>query len=296
MTFIGHGIYYIQHAHVANVEMALANRGSAADGTRVIAWRSDEAGHDHMWLVEPVSKEADTYTIRNLLTGTYVDLHGSSSANGTPIEGWRKNDKDNQKWIIKKEESDGRRWKLQCKATGTFMDLLNGGGSGTPIQGWTGQWSDGTGPGHQHWLFQRISETSASILRSSSVIGVDFTSYQADGLYLIPTREQLSSILQNSKLTQMQWRDEIFDYDDFATVFKAEVAKWGNTSFKADGFAVLCGIMFGTKVNPETHKLENHAFNWTLDRGDNFGIIFLEPQNGQYSEDAWRYKAYFGFF
>ncbi|KAK7691007.1 hypothetical protein QCA50_006110 [Cerrena zonata] len=291
MSFVGLGIYHIRHANVANVRMALANSGSADIGTAVIAWRDDNDAYDHMWLVQPVPNEADTYTIRNLSTGTYADLSGSSPKNGTHVIGWSKNGANNQKWIIKKDGSDGSRWKSQNKATGTFMDLYGGGGSGTNIVGWEGSWTNGNG--NQQWLFERLSVTASNVndsLKISHVIRQDFKSYLEDGLYLIPTKEQLSSILQNSGLTKTKWRTDIFDCDDFATVLKAEVSKWGNVSFKADGFAVLCGMMFGSKDSAA------HAYNWTLDRTDNLRIWFLEPQNGQYSEDAWGYKGYFGLF
>ncbi|KAJ7727990.1 hypothetical protein DFH07DRAFT_969990 [Mycena maculata] len=113
---------------------------------------------------------------------------------------------------------------------------------------------------------------------------------QADGLYLVLPQERLLKILNNSGVPKKTWRDQIFDCDDFAMVFKAEVGKWGDKTFKADKFAILCGIMFGTKGK------EGHAYNWTLDSKDLNTVIFFEPQTGEFSRNAWNWKAYFGLF
>ncbi|KAJ7727991.1 hypothetical protein DFH07DRAFT_782318 [Mycena maculata] len=84
--------------------------GSSDDGRTVICWNSGDDYDDHMWLIQPVPSESETFTIRNLKTGTYMDLSG----------GFHKtNPGKNQKWIIRKEETDGSRWKIQNKAAGT---------------------------------------------------------------------------------------------------------------------------------------------------------------------------------
>ncbi|KAK7685807.1 hypothetical protein QCA50_011153 [Cerrena zonata] len=290
MSFAGRGIYHIVHAHVPNVRMALGNKGSCADNTPIIVYDTNNNCYDHMWLVEPITDEADIYTIRNLSTGSYMDLSQSSSRNGASLVGFHKNSQDNQKWNIGQEESNSGWWKIQSKATGTFLDLLYGGGSGTPVQGWHGSWSDSrASPGHQHWVFKRLSETSVgvrTILQSNPIIRMDFGSLRADRVYLIPTREELKSIWQASGLGKTKERS--VDIDELCTMFRAEVFKWRCSTFKADGFTLLCGTMFGTKNNA------TYACNWTLRRDDFARMIFFKPQNGAISEDAWAYAAYFG--
>lgn len=75
----------------------------------MVAWSNKDDYYGHMWLVEPVQNQADTFTIRNIVTGTYMDLNGAND--NTAITGKRNSGTDNQKWIIKKEVSDGSRWK-----------------------------------------------------------------------------------------------------------------------------------------------------------------------------------------
>ena len=42
--------------------------------TNVVVWDDGTPRYDHLWLIEPVKNGADTYTIRNLYSGTYMDL------------------------------------------------------------------------------------------------------------------------------------------------------------------------------------------------------------------------------
>ncbi|KAI0664078.1 Moa, A lectin from the mushroom marasmius Oreades in complex with the trisaccharide Galgalglcnac [Cubamyces menziesii] len=290
MTFSKDGIYHIEHAHVA-VRIALAE-GSNIDETPVIAWSIYDDYLDHMWLIQSVSGEADTYTIRNTVAGTYMDLTKGLTENGTAIIGFQKvKPGDNQKWIIKKESSATGYWKIQNKAT--FVDLLNGGSSnGTKIVGWEGSWDDSTSLGHQHWTFSPQSlpgHEIHTILKANTYLRQDFKSYETDGMYLILSRARLQEIWNKSGLSSRKWREEIFDCDDFSFVYKSEVAKWGDNHFKADGFAIICGIMFGTNSNAA------HAYNWMIDPADHSDIIFFEPQRNVFKEDP-GYKAYFGVF
>jgi 3-polyprenyl-4-hydroxybenzoate decarboxylase len=45
----------------------------------LIAWDASINAYDHMWLVESVAE--NIYTIRNLYTGTYMDLDVGMSSN-----------------------------------------------------------------------------------------------------------------------------------------------------------------------------------------------------------------------
>ncbi|KAI0664074.1 Moa, A lectin from the mushroom marasmius Oreades in complex with the trisaccharide Galgalglcnac [Cubamyces menziesii] len=296
MTFNKDGIYRIEHAHVA-VRIALAAH-SSEDGTPVIAWNVNDDYLDHMWLIKSVPDEPDTYTIRNTVAGSYMDLSASSAEDGTPIIGFHKTDPgENQKWIIKKETSGTGYWKIQNKASKTFVDLLDGGSSdGTKIVGWQGSWEDGPPPGHQHWTFSPqslLGHEVHTILKANPYLRQDFKSYLADGMYLILSRERLQDIWRNSELPSRHWREEIFDCDDFAFVYKSAVAKWGDEQFKADGFAIVCGVMFGTRVHEG--EVDGHAYNWVVNPEDHSAIVFFEPQNNTFMDDP-GYKAYFGVF
>ncbi|KAI0324626.1 Moa, A lectin from the mushroom marasmius Oreades in complex with the trisaccharide Galgalglcnac [Cubamyces sp. BRFM 1775] len=293
MTFNKDGIYRIEHAYVP-VRIALAAH-SSDDGTPIIAWNVNDDYLDHMWLIKSVPGETDTYTIRNTVGGSYMDLTGSSAEDGTPIIGFHKTSPgENQKWIIKKETSGSGHWKIQNKATHTFVDLLNGGSSdGTKIVGWQGSWNDGTSLGHQHWTFSPqslLGHEVHTILRANPYLRQDFKSYKADGMYLILSRARLQEIWRNSGLSGRRWREEIFDCDDFAFVYKAAVAKWGDDQFKADGFAIICGTMFGTNA-----RNEGHAYNWMINPDNHSAIVFFEPQNNSFMDNP-GYNAYFGVF
>ena len=47
--------------------------------TPVIAWTISDDFLDHMWLIKSVPDEPDTYTIRNTVAGSYMDLSASKS-------------------------------------------------------------------------------------------------------------------------------------------------------------------------------------------------------------------------
>ena len=43
----------------------------------MVGWNVKDDYLDHMWLVEAVAGEIDTYRIPNIVSGTYMDLTGS---------------------------------------------------------------------------------------------------------------------------------------------------------------------------------------------------------------------------
>ncbi|KAI9058897.1 carbohydrate-binding module family 13 protein [Trametes sanguinea] len=104
------GIYHINHAYVP-VRIALAGH-SSEDGTPVIAWSIMDDCLDHLWLIHAVPGEDVTYTIQNAVSGTYMDMRGSSAADGTLVIGFQKRTPgENQKWIIRPEASGSGHWK-----------------------------------------------------------------------------------------------------------------------------------------------------------------------------------------
>ncbi|KAI0664077.1 Moa, A lectin from the mushroom marasmius Oreades in complex with the trisaccharide Galgalglcnac [Cubamyces menziesii] len=291
MSFKGDGIYRIQNGYVP-MRIALTDH-SSADKTPVIGWDIKDDFLDHMWLITSVSGEANTYYIRNIYAGTYMDLANGSSANNTPVIAFHKaSPGESQKWIIKLETSGSGHWKIQNKGAGTFVDLYRG---GPKIVGWEGYWDERKLPsmGHQLWDFypqSLLGHEIHTILEANPYLKLDFKSYISDGMYLILDRTRLQAIWRNSGLSDRKWREEIFDCDDFSFVYKSEVAKWGDSSFKADGFAIICGVMFGTNAVGQ-----GHAYNWMISPEDHSAIVFFEPQNNTFMENP-GYKAYFGVF
>ncbi|KAF8646499.1 hypothetical protein AX16_007176 [Volvariella volvacea WC 439] len=259
----GRGIYYIMNASAPVRIGLIPEQNPTVPGTTLVRWEPVDKD-DHMWLIEPVDGQADTYTIRNVLTGAYMDLNA-----GTPAEAvistsaWTAG--DDQKWII---TQCGEFYKIKNKASNYFADLRNGGrANGTPIVGVV----DGPSS-HQLWNFRILSCTSSQVrdaLTQSPYITTEFKEFNADTLYLILPRDKLSAVWRGTSLCFTKWRKEIFDCDDFATVFKAE--------------------MYGE------NESSRHAYNWTLDLNDRSTVIFFEPQNGRFSNDI-GYNAYFGLF
>ncbi|KAI0787762.1 hypothetical protein C8Q74DRAFT_1366583 [Fomes fomentarius] len=283
--FLGHGIYHILNAVTVGVRIALANNGkpvtsSSVDGTAL----------------------PDTFSIINIVSGTHMDQTGGSGANGTPVIGYHGTGNDNQKWIIRQAggSNNGSSWKIQSKATETFVDLFGGfPADGTAIEAFNGSWTDGNG--HQLWTFEPLSLKGQDTLVASAALSQDFKNYLPGGFrlffpaatvrrYLLLQQDTLTKIWGDSGIGKNSLRNWIFDYDAFATVFKGEVAKWGAATFKANGFTILCGMMFARQLGAE------HAYNWVVDVQDRTSVVFFDPRTGQFSADAGGYEAYVGLF
>ena len=83
-----------------------------------------------------------TVTITNIGTGTYVDLSGGSTIDGTKIQGWSNalsgDYQKNQCWRFEKDDNVPNAWKI-TNANGVLCMTLSRNGSnadGTPIEGW----------------------------------------------------------------------------------------------------------------------------------------------------------------
>ncbi|KAF4575264.1 hypothetical protein EYR40_004999 [Pleurotus pulmonarius] len=264
MTFIGKGIY-----------------------AKVIGYHSWKDLPDHMWLIEPVEGSNDTFTVRNLASGNYLDLTDGSKTDGASVYCRASAGGNNQKWIIKRDEHQEPRkeslWKMQNEAS----------------KRWQGSWTEAESIGRtRQWIFECISQTTSQIrttLNASPYIQQNFPSFNGDELYLVLSSERLYAIWEGTDLGSTQSRVEIFDSDDFALVFKAEVAKWGNKTFKADGFGILCGMMFSSKAD-NNGKAISYAYNWSLEVKDPSKVVFFEAHNGKISHEVDGYKAYFGLY
>ncbi|KAK0187511.1 Moa, A lectin from the mushroom marasmius Oreades in complex with the trisaccharide Galgalglcnac [Armillaria mellea] len=290
---ISRGIYQIENVGVP-LAMDLHN-GSSADGTAINGWGFGDGtklNDNKLWLVEPVTDKADTFTVRNLIAGTYMDLYGGSSADQTPIYGWHRTGLLNQQWVIK-HSADNQSYKMMNVESGTFADLYNGGSTdGTRIYGWGGTFNT-SGP-HQCWKFRRLSLSSAEVrmvIKKSPYLDTDYKGYQADGLYLILPRYHWQEIWNTTGLRNKKWRNKIFDCDDFALAMKAAVAEWGNDKWRADGFAIFCGLMFGIS---QTNPNDAHAYNFTISEDHN-RVVFFEPQTNEFMDNI-GYNAYLAFY
>ncbi|KAK0222948.1 Moa, A lectin from the mushroom marasmius Oreades in complex with the trisaccharide Galgalglcnac [Armillaria nabsnona] len=282
---LSRGIYQIRNAGVS-VAMDLHD-GSSVNGTAIAGWQigegSDFSWHQ-LWLLEPVYRKTDTFTVRSLIAGSYMDLANGWSANETPIIGWHRTG-TNQEWIIK-QSAGNQSYKMKNYKTGTFADLNTGGSSnGTPIHGCQGSdFHVRDNNFHQCWLFKRMSLSSAEIrmiIRSNPDLVRDYKSYQVDGEYLILPRNIWGEIWNSTDLRDKNRRREIFDCNDFALVMKAAVAQWGTNEWRADGFAIFCGLMPGrSQSNPR----EGQAYNFTIS-DDHSGVVFFDPQTNEFMDN-----------
>ncbi|KZV65628.1 carbohydrate-binding module family 13 protein [Peniophora sp. CONT] len=275
------GVYYIEHAHVP-VRMAMST-DSSNPSVPVVGWSVNDDILDHMWLITPVSGEKNTYHIRNLVTGTYMDLDRGSSGDGAAITGYYPwEPAENQKWIVK-QVKEGI-WKIQNKKSKTFADLLNGGSAnGTKIVGWKGDW-DYKSSDRQNWTFNRqsgiIDGDMKDIITYNQLIGQNVQSFAPNRIYLTLSKDRLREIWRYSGLqdNSSRRRPDVFDEDALSFVYKSEVAKWGNSQFKADRFTIFCGVIYGSDSQGG-----RCACNWVIkDRK----IIFFDPSTGAFSDDA----------
>lgn len=63
--------------------------GNSTDGTKCQGWAlsDSELIYDQQWLISDTEVDG-VYTLRNLRSGTYLDLSDGSSTNGTKVQGW----------------------------------------------------------------------------------------------------------------------------------------------------------------------------------------------------------------
>lgn len=81
--------------------------GSSTDGTKVQGWEklTSELTYDQQWLISEVSGSTGVYTLRNLRSGTYLDLNEGSNTDGTKVQGWEMiSDDKAQQWTISDSE------------------------------------------------------------------------------------------------------------------------------------------------------------------------------------------------
>ncbi|KAK0193272.1 hypothetical protein F5146DRAFT_1029860 [Armillaria mellea] len=278
---LSRGIYHIRNAGAPELAVDLHNgsndNAQCFVGTAIAGWQFDDGiNWNQLWLLEPVYRKADTFTVRSLIAGSYMDLSGGWRDNNVPIIGWRRTG-TNQEWTIK-HSAGNQSYKMKNYDTGTFAILKTGGSSnGTPICGYQGSdFHVRDNDFHQCWSFKRWSLSSADIkliVERNSHLARNYKSYQVDGEYLILPRTLWGEIWNSTGLRDKDRRREIFDSNDFALVMKAAVAQWGTNKWRADGFAILCGLVL--ERSPENNHRERHAYNFTIS-DDHSGVVFFE--------------------
>ncbi|KAI0425939.1 carbohydrate-binding module family 13 protein [Xylaria sp. FL1042] len=114
--------------------------GNTDNGTPLIGYQF-HGGANQQWKLERVDNGPvwPTWKLRNVQTGTYVDLDDGKSANGTAIQGWQKLENNNQLFRLISADPMGRAIMIQNVASGTYIDLFNGNSANlTKITGWAG--------------------------------------------------------------------------------------------------------------------------------------------------------------
>ncbi|KAE9400009.1 hypothetical protein BT96DRAFT_993465 [Gymnopus androsaceus JB14] len=290
------GVYSISNAK-AKIVLDL-DGGNSANRTKIQAFQKFGFNElytlNQLWLVQKIEGATNVYSLRNLRSGTYMDMSldsGSESANGNLVYGYEAGGTqgatphENQQWEAIK---DGVFYKLRNVSGGTFLELPNGNDqNGTRIHTW-GAASYGN-RANQLWGFERRSRSAEEIrtaLDNTRHKSTDFKSYPVDEIYFVLDKAFHTQI-RDANLKSFVLRSQIFDCDDFAWVHKAGVAKWGYENIKADGLSILCGFIVGSTTD------EGHANNWTLS-DDLSSILFFEPQNGEFLLD--NYAAAWGIF
>jgi len=282
----------IKYGH--NTSTALVHTiGAAIDGYL----NGNEEYLDQMWLIEPV-KDENTYTIRNINSGGYMDL--GSNTDGTNITGQTNPGKESQKWIISKNTRDSTRWKIQNKVHKTFVALRN-------QRDIIGTWGDvtTTSDRHEGWKFECFSITSKEVdtLMRDSHFGNAYHR-TSDQLYFLLSRDKILEIFRNANVGNRQWKHELYDSDDFAFVAKHQFAEWGNATLRKAKdeekgtpgrrealFGIQCGIVFGKKM--ENGKKVKRAYNFFIERKTNQLVLFNPRGNGEFMDNDGGLKVYF---
>ncbi|KAH9482059.1 hypothetical protein JR316_0004154 [Psilocybe cubensis] len=264
--------------------------GNSENGTQCQLWEDSTTKDvfNQQWIIQEVPGQPGTYTLRNLRSGTYLDLDNASKQNGAKIQGWANvvgtSYAKDQQW---KFIANGPYFKIQNVGSQTFIDIFEKNYTpGTKVHGWQPYPTES-----QDWVIHRVSRTAdeiKAILYKNPHIPPTCQTYLQDGLYVMVPKGARDEIYAKSGLKTTKWRNQIFDCDDFSFVTKAEVAKWGNSELKADGIAILWGVIFGSKGSI------GHAYNFFLnDTMD--AVVFFEPQNGEEYSDI-GYQGYFSVF
>ena len=141
--------------HIGNASKIMETAGSPSeihDGSNVVI-SEKEPNDDQEWLFDPLETIHDggVYEIRPLANvNNCLDSANSGTTNGTKIYSWARNNGNNQKWVLIK---DNDYWKIRVGYSTMCLDV----GTGTPTSGQDVQaWSDNSSR-NQRWTIETIS-------------------------------------------------------------------------------------------------------------------------------------------
>lgn len=276
---IREGLYFLADKQSrTNLDLS---HGNANQGARVQGY-APNVGSDignQMWLIKQEGLN-DTYTIRNLQSGTYLDLKGGSRENGSLVVGWTRQlnspSRSNQEWRI--QQRGPRYYAIQCSRTEMYLEITGGNPkNATPVT--CSQAADKAD--HQLWTLDLISRTAPEIRMIFEswkenirplLFGSDEDSVQYFGL---PNQVRWS-IWDGTELLRQPLRPQFFGDGNFVISMKDAVTVWVRDRFKTDirGYSVLFGMIYGQTEQGPT------AYNWYLSP-DLCSLVLFDPQNGK---------------
>lgn len=99
----------------------------------------------------------------------------------------------------------------------------------------------------------------------------NFKLHISDNKYYLPSLEDSHRLLEESKVGEYQWHDEVFDCDDFAIMLKAHFCKDAYKHYER-GHSHCLGIAWGQIPRP-------HALNWVINNDRK--LRFIDPMYGE---------------
>jgi hypothetical protein len=250
--------------------------GSKSGGTKIQGYANadtTESFANQLWMIKrvPAPEEVSQtpyYTIRNIGTGTYMDLDDASTKDGTQVASYERNvtEPGNQEFFFLSKSDEEYYW-IENRVSYTLLEIDGGRkDNGAKVQGWAKR--DPTkdkGYERQFWKLIRATRTGQEIL------DVVKKSFHIDALYWSTGRPWLvlpqivyKDILGNySGNTGRHARSNLYASEEAAHMAKAAVIKWAYEHFAVDEFCVLYG--FTTCVL--------YGINWSLDPDTGFSTL-----------------------
>ncbi|KAF7335117.1 Carbohydrate-binding module family 13 protein [Mycena venus] len=259
---LAQGIYSITIYDSVSWAMEIAG-GSPSDHTQVQIWQKASFGTkdslNQLWMVKTTTN--GNYTLRNLRSGSYMDMAEGSAANGTHIIGFQSNGSNNQQWKIIEA---GEYYKIRNVQSQTYANLAgNYHANGNHIIGY----KDTGGENNELWKFERRDVSAAEIQLSATKSGydLDINLTSRNPMFYVPPAALLSEIWHQVSLNSSS---------DKGLAFQQAVSTWAEGNIRAaQDFSLLVGYARGTE------QAENAEFNWTL--SDNYSsVVFFSPTTG----------------
>ncbi|KAG8980814.1 hypothetical protein FRB90_007465, partial [Tulasnella sp. 427] len=249
--------------------------GSPQDGARIYGYEpsaEDKIG-SQLWIVERDGPN-ETFTLRNLQSGTYVDLVGGPCSNGSPVAGYSRALSASQEWRIKERELD--HYTIQCSQTETYLEIPGGKPNNSLVATCS---AAEIGNDHQVWCFEPVSCTSTTLLNLFQAWKPEIKLYAPSGesiqYFLLPS-QLYRNVWRNTGLLRQPMQNNLFDHSGFVMCMKNAVTTWVRSTYGADirGYSVLFGIIYGnTPGGPR-------AFNWYL--SPDLGLlVFFDALSGK---------------